>query len=47
MRVLMCIDNLIGMFAKRSGDFGSAMEVFDKMSERNSATWTLIITRYS
>ncbi|KAE9464181.1 hypothetical protein C3L33_03911, partial [Rhododendron williamsianum] len=39
--------NSIWMLAKGSGDFDSAKKLFDKMPERNSVTWTLMITRYS
>ncbi|XP_058206129.1 pentatricopeptide repeat-containing protein At3g49170, chloroplastic [Rhododendron vialii] len=38
---------LIEMFAKGSGDFDSAKKVFDRMPDRNSVSWTLMITRYS
>ena len=35
------------MFAKSSGDLGSAYKVFEKMPERNLVTWTLMITRFA
>ena len=38
---------LIDMFAKSSGDLGSAYKVFEKMPERNLVTWTLMITRFA
>nr|XP_043634026.1 pentatricopeptide repeat-containing protein At3g49170, chloroplastic [Erigeron canadensis] len=38
---------LIDLFAKGFGDLESAHKVFDKMPERNSVTWTLLITRYA
>ncbi|KAF7148937.1 hypothetical protein RHSIM_Rhsim03G0201700 [Rhododendron simsii] len=38
---------LIEMFAKGSGDFDSAKKVFDRMPDKNSVPWTLMITRYS
>eukprot|EP00261_Vitis_vinifera_P028568 XP_010662842.1 PREDICTED: pentatricopeptide repeat-containing protein At3g49170, chloroplastic-like [Vitis vinifera] len=38
---------LIDMFVKGSGDLGSAYKVFEKMSERNLVTWTLMITRFA
>ena len=34
--------SLIDMFAKGSGDLISAYKVFEKMSEKNGVTWTLI-----
>ncbi|KAK2977434.1 hypothetical protein RJ640_028595 [Escallonia rubra] len=37
---------LIDLFAKGRGDLGSAKKVFDEMPERNSVTWTLMITRF-
>ncbi|KAL5811413.1 hypothetical protein ACOSQ4_027981 [Xanthoceras sorbifolium] len=36
---------LIDMFVKGGGDLESAYKVFDKMTERNVVTWTLMITR--
>ncbi|KAF2292376.1 hypothetical protein GH714_021569 [Hevea brasiliensis] len=33
------------MFVMGSGDFDSAYKMFDKMTERNVVTWTLLITR--
>lgn len=39
----MCVGRaLIEMFTEGSGDFDSAKTMFDKMPERNSATWTLM-----
>ncbi|KAI3696570.1 hypothetical protein L6452_28944 [Arctium lappa] len=38
---------LIDLFAKGFRDLVSAKKVFDKMPERNSVTWTLLITRYA
>ncbi|KAL4575746.1 hypothetical protein LXL04_011831 [Taraxacum kok-saghyz] len=38
---------LLDLFAKGFQDLESAKKVFDKMSERNSVTWTLLITRYA
>ncbi|KAL8248057.1 hypothetical protein R6Q59_009273 [Mikania micrantha] len=38
---------LIDLFAKGFQDLESARKVFDKMPERNSVTWTLLITRYA
>ncbi|KAM7463697.1 hypothetical protein LguiA_031818 [Lonicera macranthoides] len=38
---------LIDMFAKGGGDLVSAKMVFDKMPERNTVTWTLMLTRYA
>ncbi|GJV40610.1 pentatricopeptide repeat-containing protein [Tanacetum coccineum] len=37
---------LIDLFTKGFGDLESAKKVFDQMPERNSVTWTLMITRY-
>ncbi|WCJ43736.1 Tetratricopeptide repeat (TPR)-like superfamily protein [Euphorbia peplus] len=37
---------LIDMFVKGSGDFEAAYKVFDKMSDKNVVTWTLMITRF-
>ncbi|KAE9592682.1 hypothetical protein Lal_00029416 [Lupinus albus] len=37
---------LIDMFVKGGGDMDSAYMVFEKMSERNVVTWTLMITRF-
>ncbi|KAF3432850.1 hypothetical protein FNV43_RR23952 [Rhamnella rubrinervis] len=36
---------LIDMFVKGGGDVEAAYKVFEKMSERNAVTWTLMITR--
>ncbi|XP_065854218.1 pentatricopeptide repeat-containing protein At3g49170, chloroplastic [Euphorbia lathyris] len=36
---------LIDMFVKGCGDFESAYKVFDKMTEKNVVTWTLMISR--
>ncbi|KAF2321169.1 hypothetical protein GH714_034895 [Hevea brasiliensis] len=36
---------LIDMFVMGSGDFNAAYKVFDKMTEKNVITWTLLITR--
>lgn len=36
---------LIDMFVKGSGDLESAYKVFDKMTEKNTVAWTLMITR--
>ncbi|CAH1439054.1 unnamed protein product [Lactuca virosa] len=38
---------LLDLFSKGFHDLESAKKVFDKMSERNSVTWTLLITRYA
>lgn len=38
---------LIDLFAKGLRDLKLAKNVFDKMTERNSVTWTLMITRYA
>ncbi|KAM0000553.1 putative tetratricopeptide-like helical domain superfamily, DYW domain-containing protein [Helianthus debilis subsp. tardiflorus] len=38
---------LIELYAKGFHDLDSAWKVFDKMPERNSVTWTLLITRYA
>ncbi|XP_071706969.1 pentatricopeptide repeat-containing protein At3g49170, chloroplastic [Rutidosis leptorrhynchoides] len=38
---------LVDLFAKGFHDLESAQKVFDKMPERNSVTWTLLITRYA
>ncbi|PWA65720.1 tetratricopeptide repeat (TPR)-like superfamily protein [Artemisia annua] len=37
---------LIDLFTKGFGDLESAKKVFERMPERNSVTWTLMITRY-
>ncbi|KAJ9159573.1 hypothetical protein P3X46_025075, partial [Hevea brasiliensis] len=36
---------LIDVFVMGSGDFNAAYKVFDKMTEKNVITWTLLITR--
>ena len=38
---------LMDLFAKGSGELNCAREVFDRMPEKNSVAWTLMITRYS
>ncbi|XAR52231.1 hypothetical protein NMG60_11020180 [Bertholletia excelsa] len=38
---------LMDLFARGTGDLGSAKKVFEKMPARNSVSWTLMITRYS
>ncbi|CAK9187737.1 unnamed protein product [Ilex paraguariensis] len=38
---------LIDLFSKGFSDLNSAKKLFDKMPERNSVSWTLMITRYS
>ncbi|KAJ9169968.1 hypothetical protein P3X46_018107 [Hevea brasiliensis] len=44
--VCVCVGcALIDMFVMGSGDFDSAYKMFDKMTERNVVTWTLLITR--
>ncbi|KAG7955699.1 hypothetical protein I3843_11G085900 [Carya illinoinensis] len=37
---------LIDMFVKGSGDVDLAYKVFEKMPEKNTVTWTLMITRF-
>lgn len=39
--------SLIDLFSKGFGDLGAAKKVFDLMTERNSVSWTLMITRTS
>nr|GMD49649.1 pentatricopeptide repeat-containing protein At3g49170, chloroplastic [Ipomoea batatas] len=38
---------LVDLFTKGFGDLESAQKVFDKMPEKNSVSWTLMITRFS
>lgn len=38
---------LIDLFTKGFGDLESAKKLFDKMPEKNSVSWTLMITRFS